>query len=725
MRQKNIEALKREFLRSVEYFTPAAVKAQPFFDLDNPKEFTFALTKEVIEQYKLRDWLANYEKEAKVSTGGIRGPQNVLYPWDTRFPLNQMGVALATLGKALVLLDQIKDRPIHKLVSGEVRYNTKSYVEIIARIQAALGINVHLPYGRETTTIWMASYIIFTNDYDGGEYVTSSHAVSSKIATKDLDDQGGQFLPEMSLAFIAKIKEIFAAAENNPAGYAIKFAQRDDPKIKEDFDGFDLYAEYLRKGVATNQSLDLIKTAQQQGMKIIFDTIGGCMYRNFPPVLDRLGMGEAFVWRHQAEDPFFHGVGKIWRENPASGKKEYFDCSCDSSLPEVVATMGYEIDLKDKPIGQVVLMTDPDGDRLVIGQVDAVSKISQLQDLGIGYIPIDQEKIYVYYHPAYTFLLVMDFYVKQLKVAGLWENHSRVMITTAPSPRFWDEWADNQGVKFVATPVGFKDIQTVMKKIEKQIAADPKKTVEITDIFNRRVNLGLDPRLVGAVEESGSMIISPEEMVASRGGRKAISMREKSAGEASISTAALAAQLYLKKITISDYLVEILRENNIKNKYYFRQDIVYYNESEGDPEKMKAAKAAGEIRRDLTDRFYLGLALSLREGRIGLDQAQAVLAEVFPDLDFSDLSGIFFVGESTHLKFASKFVQIRRSGTDAKMRGYSCGADQGQAQLYLERLLNYDGALTASYKKIIPDDYYQNLYALVEKYYREYLYLGL
>ncbi len=411
-REKKIEELKKEYFRLVEQFTPPEIKGKPFFDLSNPDEFKFVLTKEIIDQYKLRDWLANYEKEAKVSTGGIRGPQNVLYYWDTRFPLNQMGVALATLGKALVLKDKIKDRAINKIVSGEVRYNTSAYTELIARIQAALGIDIHVPFKRDITAIWMASFLIFINDYDGGEYVTSSHAVSSKIATKDLDDQGGQFLPEMSLQFIEKIKEIFVEAENNPTGYTITLSKRDDPHIKEDFDGFDQYAEYLKKGVATKTSLDLIKKAHKQGLKIIFDTVGGCMHKNFPPVLERLGIGETYDWRNAEVDPFFHGVGKVWQENTQTKKLEYFDRSCDSSLPEVVETMGYQQDLKDAPIGQVVLMTDPDGDRLVIGQVDAAAKAGQLDDLGIGHIPINQGKDLRFLPPGFH-VFVSDGFLRQ------------------------------------------------------------------------------------------------------------------------------------------------------------------------------------------------------------------------------------------------------------------------------------------------------------------------
>ena len=724
-RSKKIKELKDEFFSSVENFTPEGIKGRPIFDLSNPDEIVFTLTKEFIDKYELEKWLVNYEKEAKVSTGGIRGPQNVLYHWDTRFPINQMGVALATLGKGLVLKDNIKDRDINKVVSGEVRYNTKEYIELISRIQAALGINVHLPYDRKITTIWLTSFLIFMSDYDGGEYVTSSHAISSKIATKDLESQGSQFLPEMSLAFIAKIKEIFAEAKSNPNGYTIKLSAQNNSLIKEDFNGFDIYVDYLRNSAATKGNLDFIKEAEEKGLKIIFDTVGGCMHRNMVPILEKLGISDIFEWRNKEEDPFFHGIGKTWRKNPETGKEEFFDLSCDATLLGVVESMGYEEDLKDKEIGQLVLITDPDGDRLVIGQVEPVDKASQLDDLGINYIKIDEDKIFSVYHPTYSFLMTMDFYAKQLKDTGLWSDHPRTMITTAPSSSAWDEWAKSQEVNVVTVPVGFKEIAITMQKIEKQLISNPGEEVIIKDILGQDINLGVEPRIVFAGEESGGMIAGPEEMIVSEGGRRALAMREKSAGEASIITAALAADLFLKKKSLTDYLKEIFEENNITSRYYFRDDIIYYNESEADPVKLMKEKGKGEIKRDKTDKFYLGLTLALEEKIINIEQVREIFSEIFSKLAFSDLENLIFVGDSTYIKFSNIFIQIRRSGTDAKMRGYSGGKDKERCEVYLRALLHYDGALTDSYKKLITDDFYDDIYQKADKIYKEYLYRGL
>ena len=724
-RLKAVEALKEEFFRGVENSTPEEIKRQPIFDLSQPDEIRLNLTKALVEHYQLDRWLADYEKEAKVSTSGVRGPQNVTYYWDTRFPLNQLGIALATLAKAAVFKENNKNKEIHKIVSGEVRYNTKAYVELISRLQAGQGIHIHQPYNNEMTTIWLASFLIFIQDLAGGEYVTSSHAISSKTSTKDLDSQGSQFMPEMSLLFVEKIRGFLEQAKNSKDGFTITLASKDNPLITQDFDGLDLYVEYLRRGVASEINLDYIKQAAQAGMKIIFDTVGGCMHKNMVPICQRLGILDIYTWRNAEADPFFHGIGKTWRQNPSTGKNEFFDLSCDSTLLPVVKTMGYEYDLKGATIGQIVLITDPDGDRLVVGQVEPVTKAKKLTELGINYIGIDAEKIFAVYDPTYSFLMTMDFYAQQLKAAGRWDKHSRVLITTAPSSKMWNEWASSVGAKVISCPVGFKEIANVMKKIEKQLRNSPNKEVVLTDIFGAEINLGLNPRIVFAGEESGGMITGPEELITSQGGRQAIAMREKSAGEASFIITALAADLFLKKKSLTDYLEEIFAANNIVSRYYFRNDIVYYNESETDQEKMRSEKLAGEVRRDKTDKFFLGLALAYREGKISLSVVKNILAEVFPDLDFSDLENIVFVGESTQLQFSNIFVQVRRSGTDAKMRGYTGGADKARCQKYLECLFGYNGDLTPQYQQNIPADFYDNIYVLTNKLYKEYLYQDL
>ena len=209
--------LENELFKSVYDKTPEHIKKLNLMDFSKDGEFTFTLKKEHLKPYdekknpeglNLYEWFENYSNEAKVSTAGIRGPQNILFPQDTRFPINLVGIVLATLAKALVAKEKYKGKEILKVAGREVRYNSDLFLDAIARIQAAQGIKTLVPAGRKTIPIWLASFLAFKLDLVGGEYITSSHGISVKNATKDLNSQGSQYLPEESLTLVSTIESL-------------------------------------------------------------------------------------------------------------------------------------------------------------------------------------------------------------------------------------------------------------------------------------------------------------------------------------------------------------------------------------------------------------------------------------------------------------------------------------------------------------------------------------
>lgn len=146
--------LEKELFEAVDSKTPDYIKNDKLIDLNNKNEFVFTLKKEHLEPYNaetnpeglnLAEWLESYAKEAEVSTAGIRGPQNILYPHDTRFPINMIGIMLATEAKALAAQEIYPDSKLMKLAGSEVRYNSDKFLELIARIQAAHGIKRLFP----------------------------------------------------------------------------------------------------------------------------------------------------------------------------------------------------------------------------------------------------------------------------------------------------------------------------------------------------------------------------------------------------------------------------------------------------------------------------------------------------------------------------------------------------------------------------------------------------
>ena len=108
--------LEKMLFESVEKNTPNEIKDDKIFNYNDKNQFTFRLTQELIEKLNLKTWFEGYKKEALVSTAGIRGPQNIAYPHDTRFPINTIGITLATLAKALVLKEKYPNQNLQTLI---------------------------------------------------------------------------------------------------------------------------------------------------------------------------------------------------------------------------------------------------------------------------------------------------------------------------------------------------------------------------------------------------------------------------------------------------------------------------------------------------------------------------------------------------------------------------------------------------------------------------------
>ena len=715
--------LEKELFKNICEKTPDYIKNLDLLNFDNEGEFTFVLKREHLHPHSeqnpeglgLLEWFANYSKEAKVSTAGIRGPQNILYPQDTRFPINLVGIVLATLAKALVATEKYRGSEVRKLAGSEVRYNSDLYLDAIARIQAAQGIKTLVPQGRKTIPIWLASFLCFKLDLVGGEYITSSHGISVKTATKDLNSQGSQYLPEESLEFVNKIQEIFDTVERD-GSYEIKISAKDNPLIDESImenlnDGIDLYVEYLKSGVA--QNLEPVKNMRGQ---LFIESVGGCAYRTLSRVLEKLEISNKYLWNNIEEDPFFHSIGK-YNVDP-KGNKCFYDYSVDATVlakkPNgerffpVIESMQYGEKLKFLPLGTIVLITDPDHDRLTVCQIEQVGNAPNLDELGISYIHLGEERILTVYTANQAFLMLMNYRVKQLKHEDKFKNHPRFMIKTTASALSWDEWARVNDIKVINVPVGFKEIANIMKKVEFQLRENPDKEVIIYDVFGNEITLGIQPRLIFGGEESGGMIMGSENLIESLSGRKAIAMREKSATEAIIVASCLAAKLEHENKTLSEYLEEIYEENNIAAKFDVREDIAYYNESEPDIDKLKQAKIEGEKQRTKNDLFYLSLAIAVNEGVLDINNVRNILQDAFPTLNFSNLESIKFVGDGTYLKFSDKYVEIRPSGTDAKTKAYSGGENLDSISEFSRVLGNYSGERTVLHKQLISDDFYNN-----------------
>ena len=481
--------------------------------------------------------------------------------------------------------------------------------------------------------------------------------------------------------------------------------------------GIDLYVEYLKTTVATKNTLDKIKNFDK---KIIIDAVGGASYRTLSKILDKLEISKTFDWLNIEEDPFFHGIGKDIKNGA------FYDWSLDITVTSknekgetyfpVINSLHYETKLKDYPIGTVSLITDPDHDRLSVVQIEDIKNVDEVKKIGVDYTVLDENRILCIFSANQAFLMIVDYIKDELKQTGKFNDYERFMVKTTASSKSWDEWAKFNNIKVINTPVGFKEIANVVKKVEFQIE-NKVQDIVVEDIFNNKIHLGSSPRMIFGGEESGGMIIGSNDEIKSLNNRMALSMREKSATEAIIAASGLISTL---DIPLYKHLENVYKNNNIIAKFDVRDDIAYYNESEPDINKLKIAKTEGEKLRTKNDIFYLALAIGLYENKITLDNIKEILSSTFETLDFSNLSGVYFVGDGTYFNFDDKFIEIRPSGTDAKTKAYAGGKNKEVLAQYSKLMGNYSGDLNETYLKYLTKEYVQQSkeisYSIYSKY---------
>jgi phosphomannomutase len=250
--------------------------------------------------------------------------------------------------------------------------------------------------------------------------------------------------------------------------------------------GINLYAKYLKKSVASKHNLDLIKSSQT---KIVIDCVGGSLYQTFLPVLMEIGISEQFNFLHTEEDPFHHEVGKL-----INADGDFFDWGCDTTVfqPDlktlnikapVLQTIQYDKLLADYPVGTVVLITDPDADRLVTAYIDHESNIAKTKERGLVYVGLNDKRILIMFTPNQSFLMNVDFHKRNLIEEGLWNKYDWFIAKTSASQSSWDEWAKFNEVPVVNTPVGFKELQDIMMNVEGKILKG--ENVVVTDVTGK------------------------------------------------------------------------------------------------------------------------------------------------------------------------------------------------------------------------------------------------
>ena len=369
-----------------------------------------AQTKEVLLKMSKEEIDDAFFKDVEFGTAGMRG---VLGPGTNR--LNDFTVIKATLAFGRYLLELFPNAKKEGVViSHDNRHMSREFTLLSARVLNDLGINTYIFDSLRPTP--ELSFAVRYLKACGGIMITASHNPKQYNGYKVYDETGCQLVPDK----IARLLEIIAELPNElDVEYEVEKERGKNVVLDNKVDD-----EYVRlvESIAINRDLDKSK------FKIVFTPNHGTSYVNSMRIFNDLGYQIYPVLSQVDPDPDFSGT---LSPNPEDAR----------SFIEPIK-LAKEID------ADLIVMTDPDGDRV-----------------GLGYKATDGS--YQTLTGNQSAALLMDYIFSQKKEKGTLSKNG-VMYTTIVTSSIGKEIAAHYGVSAEEFLTGFKFIGNRIDYYEKK-----------------------------------------------------------------------------------------------------------------------------------------------------------------------------------------------------------------------------------------------------------------
>lgn len=267
----------------------------------------------------------SFYRELEFGTGGMRGIMGV-----GTNRLNKYTLGQATQGLANYLHQQFPGEEIKVAIAYDVRHNSKEFGKMCADVLTANGIKVLLFTDHRPTP--ELSFTVRDKNCNAGIVLTASHNPPEYNGYKVYWNDGAQIVPPNDEAII---KEVYATKFEN-----IKFQGNDEliEWIGKEQD--EVYIDACMEN-------SLYQNIGRDNLNIVFTSIHGTTYATVPQALRKAG---------------FQKIDLVTEQMIPSGNFP----TVESPNPEEPAALEMAIDLAKITNGDIVIGTDPDGDRLGI-----------------------------------------------------------------------------------------------------------------------------------------------------------------------------------------------------------------------------------------------------------------------------------------------------------------------------------------------------------------------
>lgn len=345
----------------------------------------------------------SFYKNLEFGTGGIRGIMGV-----GTNRINKYTIGKTTQGLAKYLLKSFKNENIKVVLAYDCRNNGVLYSKVVSNVLSANGIICYV--FRDIRPTPQLSFAIKKLNAQCGIMLTASHNPPEYNGYKVYWSDGGQIVPPID----KKLIEIINSTKYEEINFKSK--KRNIIKINKNFDN-----EFIE---ASTKSVKF-KVLNQENLKITFSSLHGTSIKILPDLMKKEGFKNFNIVDIESQPD--GNFGKLSSPNPEDPK------SFKESLK-----------LANKTDSDIVIVTDPDADRL-------------------GVAIRNNDKKLVLLNGNQTMVIFTDFLLNQLKLKKKL-NKNYFIATTIVSTPLMNKIAENYGVDCKITLTGFKWISKLISE---------------------------------------------------------------------------------------------------------------------------------------------------------------------------------------------------------------------------------------------------------------------
>jgi Phosphomannomutase len=347
-----------------------------------------------------------FYKELEFGTGGLRGIMGV-----GTNRMNRYTVGMATQGYANYLKQSFKE--VKVAIAHDSRNHSREFAEIAANIFAANDIKVYLFEALRPTP--ELSFTIRYFGCQGGVVCTASHNPKEYNGYKAYWDDGAQLVPPHDKNVITEVEKIKSLDDVKWSG-----GEKNITIIGKEID--EKYIEMV-KGLSVNPAV----CKKQHDLKIVYTPIHGTGIMVVPQVLKAYGFDNVHIVEEQAiPDGNFPTV--------------------NYPNPEERETMSIGLKKAKELDADILLGTDPDGDRVGIGVKNHKNE-------------------WVLMNGNQTALLAFNYMIEARKTKGISQPNDMVVKTIVTTDMI-DKIAKENNVTCYNVLTGFKWIAELIKEKE-------------------------------------------------------------------------------------------------------------------------------------------------------------------------------------------------------------------------------------------------------------------